>query len=203
MIRRVVLSASVVVLVVVGLVAFSVARDRGLLTPFGVSSSSDDSQVVRTIERTGEVSLLSLGIEGIETEREAREVFGKELPGTGRTLFVRYNFTAKLGVDGEAVKVTEEGEDEYVVTVPAFEFIGYDDLKFESAAEDTGVLSFVTADPEQFDALETVLSPKARADYVAQHEDLLRDQTESFYDSLITSVDADAEVTYEFTASPA
>lgn len=189
------------VLVLAGLVvvvAFTAARNQGWLTPFGVTSESNDSQVVRTIERTQEVSLVSLGIEGIDDESNKGEVFGFELPGTEKTLYLRYSFTAKLGLDGEAVDIEKTGEHSYRLEVPEFSFIGYSDLTFERAVEDNDILSFVSTDVDQSAAQDKILSPGAQAKYLAQNQEVLRDQTEFFFDALITSVDPDATTTYEF-----
>ncbi len=41
---------------------FTVVKNQGWLSPFGIESESHDSQVIQAIERTQEVSLLSLGI---------------------------------------------------------------------------------------------------------------------------------------------
>lgn len=202
MTRRLVTALVVVVAVFAGLLLFLVARNSGLLSPFGISSTSNDSQVVRSIENTEEVSLLRLGVEGIYEQDDNREFFGREVPGTSKTNYVRYGFDAKLGLDGEDVDIEETGENKYQITVPRFEFIGYDNLTFEKVVEDNGLLSFVTADPEEYKAVERVLSSAAQAKYVAQNDEILRDQTQAFYNGVILAVDPQAQVTYRFSTLP-
>src|SRR6476661_7470997 len=104
--RYAVRGLALVLAFLVALGIFSVARSNGWLSPLGITSSSSDSQVVQAIERTQEVSLLGLGIQGIKEESRDREIFGKSIPGTGEKLFVKYSFKAKLGLDGAKVKVT-------------------------------------------------------------------------------------------------
>ena len=105
-----------------------------------------DSQVINAVDRVEQVALVSLGIQGINESRANSEVFGLKVPGSDRVTFVQYSFRGKLGIDGENVTVTPTGENSYRVTIPKFIFIGYDDLDFKVAAEDNGVLSWVTAD---------------------------------------------------------
>ena len=125
---------------------FAVAKDRGWLSPLGIESESHDSQVIQAIKRTQEVSLLSLGIQGITQEERSAKIFGKSVPGTEEKVFLQYNFDAKLGIDGAKVRVTRTGPSTYLISVPEFSFIGYAKPTFKVAAEDGGVLSWVTAD---------------------------------------------------------
>lgn len=60
---------------------FTVAKNLGWLSPLGITSESQVSQVVRAIERTQEVSLLSLDIQGARQENRSAMVFRKTAPG--------------------------------------------------------------------------------------------------------------------------
>ena len=182
------------------IVAFVVARDQGWLSPIGIDSSTQDSQVIQAIERTQEVSLMSLGIQGILQKEQNSTVFGQSIPGTGERVLIVYKFTAKLGVDGEQVQVEETGENAYTVTVPDFMFIGTQEPTFEFPVEDGGILRFVTPDIDQLELVNEILSDDGKQEYIDSNVDLLQDQTRVFYDSLITSVVPDAEVTYEFAS---
>lgn len=182
------------------IVAFVVARDQGWLSPIGIDSSTQDSQVIQAIERTQEVSLMSLGIQGILQKEQSSTVLGQSIPGTGERVLIVYKFTAKLGVDGEQVQVEETGEDAYTVTVPDFTFIGTQEPTFEVPVEDGGILRFVTPDIDQLELVNEILSDDGKQEYIDSNLDLLQDQTRVFYDSLITSVVPDAEVTYEFAS---
>lgn len=182
------------------IVAFVVVRDQGWLSPIGIDSSTQDSQVIQAIERTQEVALMSLGIQGILQKEQNSTVFGQSIPGTGERVLIVYKFTAKLGVDGEQVQVEETGENAYTVTVPDFTFIGTQEPTFEVPVEDGGILRFVTPDIDQLELVNEILSDDGKQEYVDSNVDLLQDQTRVFYDSLITSVVPDAEVTYEFAS---
>jgi hypothetical protein len=190
------LSTFLAILLAIGL--FTIAKNLGWLSPFGVESESHDSQVVRAIKRTQEISLLSLSIQGIDAEKRSRSILGQRIPGTGEALYLQYTFAAKLGIDGADVTVTKTGTNAYRISVPPFIFIGYDQPNFEVAVEDGGVLRFVTPDIDKTDAINKILSEKARQTYISSNEDLLKDQTKVFYDGLISSIDPDLVTTYEF-----
>ena len=102
-------------------------------SPLSSRSETTNAQVVNAIDRTQEVSLLSLGVQGIEKKADSTTTyFGIVVPGSGRTKFLQYSFDAKLGVDGENVSIEQTGENEFTVTISAFTFIGYDNMHFES-----------------------------------------------------------------------
>lgn len=177
---------------------FTVVKNLGWLSPLGITSESHDSQVIYAIERTQEVSLLSLGVQGIKEEDQSTEIFGRSIPGTGEKTFLQYNFQAKLGIDGAAVKVTKTGENAYLISVPDFTFIGYDEPTFKVATEDGGALSWVTPDIDKVEMVNEILNDDARQTYIASNEELLKEQTKTFYDSLITSIDPAIVTTFEF-----
>lgn len=183
------------------LVAFGVftfVKNQGWLSVVGIKSESHDSQVVQAIERTQEVSLLRLGIQGIKQKDQSAEIFGKSIPGTGKKVFLQYNFHAKLGINGAQVKVTKTGENAYLISVPQFIFIGYDEPTFKVAVEDGSALSWATADIDKVAMVNEILNDDARQTYIASNENLLAEQTKTFYDSLITSIDPDFVTTFEF-----
>jgi hypothetical protein len=182
-----------------GVGAFTFAKNLGWLSPFGIQSESSDSQVIESIKRTQEVSLLALGIQGLKQTDRCAEAFGKCIPGTGESVFLQYNCTGKLGVDGAGVEVAKDGENAYTITVPELEFIGYDEPTFKTAVEDGGILGWVTPDVDKAELITEILNEEAQQKYVDEHEQMLQEQTRSFYDNLITSIVEDAETTYEFS----
>lgn len=177
---------------------FTVVKNLGWLSPFGIASESHDSQVIRAIERTQEVSLLRLGIQGIKEKSQSREFFGKGIPQTEKSLFLQYNFDAKLGIDGAAVEVTKTGKNTYLISVPEFIFIGYDDPSFKVAVEDGDFLSWITPDIDEAETINAILNDDARQQYIDSNEELLEDQTKVFYNSLITSIDPTVVTRFEF-----
>lgn len=188
----------VFVVFIAAIVGFTVLKNAGLLSPFGITSETSDSQVVQSIKQTEEVSLLALGIQGITSEERCSTTFGKCVPGTSKEVYLQYAFTGKLGVDGAAVEVTESGTDTYAISVPEFDFIGYSEPTFEEVVTDGGVLSGVTEDIDQAAMITKILSEEAQQKYLDDNEVLLQEQTKVFYDNIIRSVAPEAKVTYEF-----
>lgn len=177
---------------------FTLLKGLDWLSPFGIRSESHDSQVIRAIERTQEVSLLSLGIQGIKDKDRCAEAFGKCIPGTREKVFLQYIFNAKLGIDGAEVKVSKTGENAYLISIPEFKLIGYDKPTFKVAVEDGGVLDWITPDIDKVEMVNEILNEDAREKYIASNEELLQEQTKVFYDSLITSIDPTVVTTFEF-----
>lgn len=184
-------------LVALGL--FSGARGMGWLSPLGLTSESNDSQVLTAIERTEEVSLLSLGIQGLLDKSQSTDIAGWPIPGTTKRVWVQYTFKAKLGIDGSQVEVTQSGDHGYEVSVPEFMFIGFDEPDFKVALEDND-FTLLTPDIDQAEMVSEVLSGSDQEQYISTNRDLLEDQTAVFYDRLITSIDPDAQTTYVFNS---
>lgn len=191
---------SLVVAFVIAIGGFTMVKNLGWLSPFGINSRSHDSQVIHALERTQEVALVGLGIEGIKEEEQDGEIFGVDVWGTTQKVFMRYSFNAKLGIDGEKVKVTKKAEDSYLISVPEFTFIGYEDLNFEVAVEDGSVLSWTTPDIDKVEMVNEVLNDDEKDKYVISNEDILEAQTKVFYDSLIKSIDSTIVTEYEFSS---
>jgi hypothetical protein len=188
---------SLIIAFVFGSGAFAVIGGFDLM-PFGTKSSSEDSQVVQAIQRTQEVSLLSLGIQGLMNEKKCSEVFGKCIPGSSETVFLQYNFDAKLGIDGSDVQVRKNGVNGFSVSIPRFSFIGYDRPTFKVATQSGGVLRFVTQDIDRVEMINRILDDNAQDKYIQSNDQVLKDQTKAFYESLIRSVDSDAKITFTF-----
>ncbi len=170
------------------------------LASFGAEPETSNTEVVNAVNRVEEVALVSLGIQGITESRSNSEILGVAIPGSDRAVFLQYNFTAKLGINGEDVKVTQTGENSFRVTIPAFIFIGHDDIVFKSAAENNGVLSWVTADIDKVDLVNDVLDEGGKNQYLAANSDLLEDQAQGFYESIIHGIDPEIDVEFEFAA---
>lgn len=189
---------TMLVVAVLAIGGFTFAKNQGWLSPFGIESESRDSQVIHAVERTQEVSLLSLGIQGITEEERSRTAFGVRIPGSEEKTFLRYEFKGKLGIDGAAVEVTKTGEKSYLISVPEFIFIGYEEPAFDVAVEDDGVLSWATPDIDELKMVNEILDDDAQRAYIESNEDLLEEQTRVFYNSLISSIDPDIVTRFEF-----
>jgi len=192
------ISLVVLSLLVGASVALWAANAFPQLTPFGSDSTQQDTQVINAVTRIEQVALVSLAIEGITENRNKSELFGVDVPWSERISFIRYSFDAKLGLNGEDVTVTQTDEHSFEIELPEFIFIGHDEVKFALAAENNGVLSWVTADIDPLDIVNDVLDEDAQAEYLQRNADLLEEQAESFYRSLVLSVDPEADVTFAF-----
>ena len=192
------ISLVVVGLVVGGILALWAANAFPQLTPFGTETTKKDTQVINAVTRVQQVALVSLAIEGINEDRTNSQLFGIDVPGSDRVSFIRYSFDAKLGLDGKDVVITQTGEHSFEIELPAFIFIGHDDVGFEVAAESNGVLSWVTAEIDPLEIVNEVLDDDAQVQYLAKNSELLKEQAESFYRSLVVSVDPAATVTFVF-----
>jgi len=168
-------------------------------SPFQTKTTSSNTQIINAIERKEQVVLLSLGIQGISERTAGSTFFGVDVPGTNRASFLQYNFNAKLGLEGKDVKIQRTGDNKYRLSLPAFMFIGHDNVSFKMAAENNGVLSWATPQIDPVETINQILNDSAKAQYVAANEEILTDQAKAFYTGIIRSVDPSAEVTFDFS----
>lgn len=172
------------------------------LDPFGIEKSTRKSQVIESVSRQEQVALVSLGIQGIQEDTSKGTVpfLNQAIPWSERATFAQYSFTAKLGVDGEDVRIEETDEDSFLVTIPEFIFIGHDDEDFRLVTENNGALSWLTPEIDQFEMVNTILNEDAKDEYIASNEELLKDQARDFYGGIITSVDPDVELEFRLAS---
>lgn len=160
-----------------------------------------NSQVVQSITREQQVVLLSLGIQGIVERTQDSKLFGQEyltIPWSERASFIQYEFTAKLGFDGGQVQIEQTGDSSYRISIPEFEFIGHSDERFKVAAEDNGVLSWITPPIDPVEMVNEVLNDRAKTEYVEQHQDVLRSQAEAFYSGILRGIDPQLTAEYVY-----
>lgn len=164
-----------------------------------LTSQTKDDQVITAVERVEEHVLVQLRAEGItEKRQDGSFLLGVEIPGTSRTTFLRYGFDAKLGIQGDAVEVTPQGDRSYLISVPQFVFIGYDDFSSEVAVENNGVLSWTTPEIDELALSNSILTADAEQQYVDDNVDVLREQADAVLTRIIRSVDPDATIEFEF-----
>lgn len=170
----------------------------GVPAPFSTSSKSTDTQVIRAMEQTKEVSLLRLGITGVKSRENKSHFFNMEIPGTERAQFIQYSFDAKLGFDGKDVVIKPAGDNTFDVTIPEFKFIGYDHPEYRTIVEQNGALSFGTEQIDTANMINEILSDKAKNEYVEKNRDILEDQAKSFYTSIVSSVSPETKLNFTF-----
>lgn len=157
-----------------------------------------NTQVVNAITETQQVSLLSLGIEGLAEQTAKRTILGMEVPGSGRAMFLQYSFTAKLGLDGEDVEIKQTGEQDFTISVPEFVFIGHDEVNFRLVTEKNGILSWATPEIDTLEMANEILNDEARQKYLDSNDALLREQTVTFYEGIITGIDPTLTLEFDF-----
>lgn len=166
---------------------------------FSSDTEDTDSQIVNSVTREQQVVLLSLGIQGLSEKDSDSKIFGVSVPGSDRTTFLQYSFTAKLGIEGQDVTIEPTGDNSYLVTIPEFTFIGVDEPTYKLAAEDNGVLSWVTPDIDTTYMINDILNDSTKQQYIEANKDTLEDQAKVFYTNIIMGVDP--TVTVEFAYS--
>jgi hypothetical protein len=187
-------------LVVAGVLLSGLAAVQAIFgsPPVSTQTETVHTQVVAAIERTEQVSLVSLGIQGIEKKSESTTYFGIVIPGSERTKFLQYSFDAKLGLDGEHVSIRQDSEKQFTITISEFTFIGYDNMHFELATESNGALSWVTPEIDTAAMANSIMSTETKQKYIDAHRDLLREQAVAFYGGIIRAVDPTIDVKFDF-----
>lgn len=164
------------------------------------ATETRDTQVIRSITKEEQVILLSAGITDVIEERgDGFDVFGFfELPGSERTLLVRYDVDAKFGIEGEDVSIRETGDSAYLISIPAFTYLGYENPDITVAKEENGILSWTTPEIDKTAVFERLLSEEAIATHIDGFRPVLETQARTFYSSIITSIDPDITLEFEF-----
>ncbi|MFL0565929.1 hypothetical protein ACH0CG_09215 [Microbacterium sp. 179-I 1D1 NHS] len=162
---------------------------------------TNTSEVIKYQLPQQEVALTSLRIEGLERANADGKLFGVSVDAGDRTKYIEYGFNAKLGVDGSQVEIVADGESAYTVAIPSFIFIGHSDEHFEDPIEENGMLSWLTPQISETGMVNNILSTERKDKWVASSLQLLKDQSEVFYGTIIKSVDPDAEITFKFAQS--
>lgn len=163
-------------------------------------SRSSDSQVVQSIEFSEDITLLKLGVQGIDRVSGGSTFIKWHVPGTGTAQYVQYKFTANLGVDGSQVTIDKIAENRYRITVPEFEFLSNSDPEFETAVEDDGVISFINQDDDDavLDAVNVILNSETKSQYVTDNRQLLELQCETFYTNIVRAIDPTIELEFVY-----
>ena len=170
----------------------------GFKDAIAVEEDGRHTQILQAVNREEQVVLTSLAIQGIVEETASTTLWGHEIFGTERAVFLQYTLSAKLGVEGADVVIEQTGENEFLVTIPEFIFIGHDDVEFRMLTENGGALSWVTPDVDTVEMVNDVLRPDALDQYVDEYRDILQDQARVFYSGIISGIDPTAVVAFDF-----
>ena len=202
LLRRLLLWPALVIAVCLAVIgAFGTLRAIGAfpnISLFDTASESRNTQLINSITRHEQVVLLGLGIQGISERNERSTLFGMDVPGSGRASFIQYGFSAKLGIDGQEVKIEQTADDAFLSSIPKFIFIGHDDVNFKVAAVNNDILSWTTPEIDTVEMINSVLNDETKQQYIDSNEEILRDQAKAFYAGIITSIDSTIVVNFEF-----
>ncbi|MBN9613353.1 MAG: hypothetical protein J0H64_07840, partial [Actinobacteria bacterium] len=144
------------------------------LSPFGSTTESSNTQVIKAINKEEQVVLVSLGIQALYTHKAKGQILGADVPMSERILYIPYNFKAKLGVEGREVKIEKTGENAYLITAPKFIFIGHDEIKFDDPITTGEAFSFTAPELKDLEAANKILDPKGQQGFITSNETLLR-----------------------------
>lgn len=159
-----------------------------------------DVQVVRSVKGEEQVILLTAGLTDIKEERNNQTFFGLfDIPLSDRTMFIRYEFDAKFGIEGKEVGIEPLGDKSYRITIPEFIFLGYDDPNFSIATESSGILSWTTPAIDTLQATREILTDEAVAEHTEGFRPLLEEQAVRFYTRIVSSIEPEATLEFEFT----
>ncbi|WP_404444466.1 hypothetical protein LG315_11940 [Microbacterium marinum] len=191
----------VVILAVIAgaaLVSFNVGKFFG-------ATESRDTQVIRSIKGEEQVILVTAGVNELKEEREDGlpiaigdwDIF--TLPGSERSVLVRYEYDAKFGIEGKEVKIRQTGDDAYTVTIPEFVSLGYADPELSVANKKNGLLSWTTPEIATEEIFEEQLTKAAIEEHIDGSRPLLEEQAKTFYSKIVEAIDPAIELTFEFT----
>ncbi|WP_298943238.1 hypothetical protein [uncultured Microbacterium sp.] len=168
------------------------------------ASEERDVQVIRSITREEQIILVTAGVGDIKEENSdglkvaipGLEALAFDVPGTDRSILVRYDFDAKLGIEGKDVKIEHLGEKSYRISIPEFIYLGNDDPKISIASEKNGLLSWTTPEIDKLALAEAVLDDETVVKTIEGSRPVLEEQARIFYTNIITAIDPD--ITLDF-----
>ena len=182
--------------------ALIVGVAAGILTPgwlvsaVGSHSVVKNEQVVTSIEKEEQTVLLALGVQGISEAKGIPPAILADIPLLQKARYMQYSMTAKLGLDSVDIRATADHE--FLVRVPAFIWIGADEMRIERVIDSDGVLSAITTQSRQTEQFNAIIDEELKNKHLAANQAGLRDQTEYYFTKLARSIDPDAVLIFEF-----
>ena len=77
--------------------------------------------------------------------------------------------------------------------------IGLDNQNVEVAAENNDLLSWTTSEIDKVEMVNDLFGAELQSQYLEKNAELLQDQTRNFYTGIVTAIDPDVTLTFEFT----
>lgn len=172
---------------------------------FGAQESRD-TQVIRSIKGEEQVILLTAGMTDVKEEKAdgLKLAIGDlqlfTLPGTERSLLVRYEYDAKFGIEGKDVDIQSTGNDSYLVTIPKFIYLGYANPDLSVAGEKNGALSWTTPEIDKSAVFEQILTDQIVNEHIEGFRPVLEEQAKTFYTRIVNAIDPSVQLQFEFTS---
>lgn len=186
------------VIVVAALVSFNVGKIFG-------ATESRDTQVIRSIKGEEQVILVTAGMTDVEEKREDGLNFAIgdwdlfTLPGSDRSVLVRYEYDAKFGIEGKDVEISQTGDNAYLITIPKFVYLGYANPDLSIADEKNGLLSWTTPEIDTTEVFEELLSAQVVEQHIDGFRPVLQEQAKLFYSKIVQAIDPAITVEFQFT----
>ncbi|OAH50276.1 hypothetical protein [Microbacterium oleivorans] len=186
------------VIVAAALVSFNVGKIFG-------ANESRDTQVIRSIKGEEQVILVTAGMTDVEEKREDGLNFAIgdwdlfTLPGSDRSVLVRYEYDAKFGIEGKDVEISQMGDNAYLITIPKFIYLGYANPDLSIADEENGLLSWTTPEIDTTEVFEELLSAQVVEQHIDGFRPVLMEQAKLFYSKIVQAIDPAITVEFQFT----
>ncbi|GAA1949860.1 hypothetical protein GCM10009816_08440 [Microbacterium aquimaris] len=180
------------------LVSFNVGKFFG-------ATESRDTQVIRSITGEEQVILVTAGMTDVQEENGEGLTLAIgdwdffTLPGSERSVLVRYEYDAKFGIEGKDVAITRTGDGSYLITIPEFVYLGYTNPDLSVAHEENGFLSWTTPEIDTTAVFEELLSEQAVEQHIDGFQLTLEDQAELFYTRIVHAIDPAITLQFHFT----
>jgi len=193
------------VLVILAVIAAAAVGGVAVGKYFGAQESRD-TQVVRSIKGEEQVILLTAGMTDVKEEKAdgLKLAIGDlklfTLPGTERSLLVRYEYDAKFGIEGKDVEIQSTGNDSYLVTIPKFVYLGYATPDLSVAGEKNGALSWMTPEIDKSAVFGQILTDQAVSEHIDGFRPVLQEQAKTFYTRIVNAIDPAIQLQFEFTS---
>ncbi|MBD3757971.1 MAG: hypothetical protein IE924_07810 [Microbacterium sp.] len=202
-----------ILLVLLVLLLIGTAAFGGLVVGKALGATEErDVQVIRSITREEQVVLLTAGVADLKQESAdglSITIPGLDLipglgtwefdvPGSERQMLIRYDFDAKIGIEGKDVKIERQVDGSYHLAIPEFIYIGSNDPEISVASESNGVLSWITPEIDKFEVAKEVLSEESVAKTIEGARPVLEEQARIFYTNILTAIDPDIDLEFTF-----
>lgn len=161
------------------------------------------SSVVQYIKEAEEVVFLNVGIQKVSTGKTGNKKIFKffTVPASQKKAIIIIRYEAKLGIKS-APKIKSNGEHKYTITLPKYEFIGFElneSKPYEVYNTSGELLSFTTKDVDTGKLVSKGLSTKDQADYLKVYKDDITDSAKNYYTTLLRGVDPDIKLEFKTT----